>query len=125
MMADRENVRLWVDALRSGKYEQGRNYLAKDGQYCCLGVACEVSIANGLNLRVILQAGGTKAYDSSDTTLPLSVVHWLGVDKSSPSVTMEHGYSRELAQLNDAGETFQVIADLIEREWLTEEDEAA
>lgn len=32
----------WIDALRSGKYEQGRGALLNDGKYCCLGVLCEV-----------------------------------------------------------------------------------
>lgn len=36
-----EFKRKWVEALRSGKYKQGRGQL-KDtqDQYCCLGVAC-------------------------------------------------------------------------------------
>ena len=34
---------LWVNALRSGKYEQGRNVLCSlDNKYCCLGVLCEL-----------------------------------------------------------------------------------
>jgi hypothetical protein len=39
----------WIEALRSGKYRQGRLTLMtedKDGfAYCCLGVACEIGIA--------------------------------------------------------------------------------
>jgi hypothetical protein len=36
-------VRAWIDALRSGKYEQGRGSLrTNDDTYCCLGVACDV-----------------------------------------------------------------------------------
>lgn len=38
-----EDKRLWVEALRSGKYAQGTEVLrSKDGKYCCLGVACVV-----------------------------------------------------------------------------------
>lgn len=33
----------WVAALRSGKYEQGHEYLNKDGKFCCLGVLCDVA----------------------------------------------------------------------------------
>lgn len=33
----------WVDALRSGDYQQGQSYLANNGSYCCLGVLCEVA----------------------------------------------------------------------------------
>ena len=36
---------LWVNALRSGKYEQGRGVLCSlDNKYCCLGVLTEVYI---------------------------------------------------------------------------------
>jgi hypothetical protein len=33
----------WIDALRSGKYNQGRTYLAKNNNYCCLGVLADLS----------------------------------------------------------------------------------
>ncbi len=32
----------WVKALRSGKYEQGQDYLCDEARYCCLGVLCEI-----------------------------------------------------------------------------------
>lgn len=33
----------WIAALRSGEYEQGRNYLRTGtGKYCCLGVLCNL-----------------------------------------------------------------------------------
>ena len=32
----------WIEALRSGKYEQGKHYLKVNGKFCCLGVLCEV-----------------------------------------------------------------------------------
>jgi hypothetical protein len=33
----------WVAALRSGEYKQGRGLLRNGaGQYCCLGVLCEI-----------------------------------------------------------------------------------
>jgi hypothetical protein len=35
--------KLWVKALRSGKYRQGRQELITDkGSMCCLGVLCQV-----------------------------------------------------------------------------------
>ncbi len=39
----------WVDALRSGEYQQGKGYLMyrggsnKKDEYCCLGVACVIA----------------------------------------------------------------------------------
>lgn len=32
----------WLEALRSGDYDQGTGSLCRDGRYCCLGVLCEV-----------------------------------------------------------------------------------
>lgn len=40
----RENRRLWVEALKSGTFPQGKYFLRdpQNNNYCCLGVACEV-----------------------------------------------------------------------------------
>ncbi len=32
----------WVEALRSGKYKQGRDHLRTGDAYCCLGVLCDL-----------------------------------------------------------------------------------
>ncbi len=52
----------WLEALRSGKFTQGRTVLKDSfGHYCCLGVLCEVA---GLDL--------TKAEESYvDSIYPL------------------------------------------------------
>lgn len=33
----------WLDALRSGKYQQGHNTLHPTDKFCCLGVLCDVA----------------------------------------------------------------------------------
>ena len=39
----------WINALRSGEYRQGQEFLkSKDGTYCCLGVLCKIT-GNGSN----------------------------------------------------------------------------
>lgn len=40
---DKELAVKWIEALRSGKYKQGRSRLKHSGRYCCLGVLCEVA----------------------------------------------------------------------------------
>lgn len=35
------HLRLWIDALRSGKFKQTRGQLQRGNAFCCLGVACE------------------------------------------------------------------------------------
>lgn len=38
-----EEKKRWTDALRSGKYEQGRQVLkTPEGEFCCLGVKCDI-----------------------------------------------------------------------------------
>ena len=58
MAVNKERIKLWVDALRSGDYQQGFRAMSRiktEGGdsfvNCCLGVACEVAMANGLELK--------------------------------------------------------------------------
>jgi len=132
-------VRQWVEALRSGKYKQGRKALRNiDDSYCCLGVLCDIS-KNTLDL--------TWEHDSNDVceseiytmeknggVLPDSVWEYLGKDvnyKVNISTTnskipksvidsfiqpLSHIY---LVTLNDQYQlSFEQIADIIEEEFL-------
>lgn len=38
-----DNIRVWIDALRSKKFEQGKEYLHHNGRFCCIGVACRIN----------------------------------------------------------------------------------
>lgn len=38
----RENVELWLEALESGRYKQGKGRLRGGDAFCCLGVAMDV-----------------------------------------------------------------------------------
>lgn len=40
---DKELKAKWVEALRGGKYAQGRGRLFRHGEYCCLGVLCDLA----------------------------------------------------------------------------------
>lgn len=65
----------WVAALRSGKYEQGKEWMKRisfDGQtYCCLGVLREVCSVEGRNSLHILTTQQLKqiglSYDDQNT----------------------------------------------------------
>ncbi len=43
---------LWIEALRSNKYKQGKYYLKNTDQeedrYCCIGVLCDILFKNNL-----------------------------------------------------------------------------
>jgi hypothetical protein len=103
----------WVDALRSGDYQQGRNYLRTDNGFCCLGVLCDLY---GKENNVEWEHSSYKdAYMFQNTmaVLPLSVVEWSGVEDGNPLV---NGEPFTLSGLNDQGSTFNEIADVIEHQ---------
>ena len=58
-----EQKKLWIEALRSGKYKQGTELLyytdaGGDARHCCLGVACDIGIATpGKRRRTALPEG--------------------------------------------------------------------
>jgi hypothetical protein len=129
-----ERVRLLVDALRSGRFEQGKGRLAKDDMYCCLGVACVVAQENGLALTTKVNSDGdvlfglgevaTPAWgaDSNSTHLPSSVQNWYGFGDSDPSLLDAEGHVLgDATQLNDEFEyDFARIADAFEHTFLRE-----
>lgn len=100
-----DNVRKWVEALRSGEYGQTRGQLAKglgnERAYCCLGVACRLYRAEHPSFR----------YRGENGDLPQRVQDWLGL---ADSVGWFGGES--LARRNDNGASFADIADIIERQ---------
>ncbi|MFE7797032.1 hypothetical protein [Nocardia sp. NPDC057440] len=99
----------WVDALRSGEYRQGKEYLQFDGNYCCLGVLCDIAIRDGLLLKVEHDAGAGW-YDYDTATLPDRVREWAGLDSCDPVVAGER-----LSAWNDnEDKSFEQIADLIQ-----------
>lgn len=115
---NRENIAKWVEALRSGDYTQGIGALAsfegESVQYCCLGVASEISGVCQIKKDAMSDGRGVLAYDGSRSFLPMSVQEWLGVDGDAPDVR-----AGALSAINDDGASFAEIADLIEAEWLS------
>lgn len=107
-----ENAKKWVAALRSGKYEQGRTLLCANGKYCCLGVACEVAIANGVELKREEKSGVVSFEDNFSALLPTRVMEWLKLSQQLG----ENFISESLATKNDKGMPFDQIADFIETE---------
>lgn len=113
----------WVEALRSGKYKQGRGYLGdlsgEDASFCCLGVLCELAVAEGVITRSC--DGKRLAYDDNITSLPKSAVAWAGmrncvgyVERSDMGMTaLGNGF--DLITLNDDGSSFDEIASMIEQ----------
>lgn len=44
---NKERLKLWVDALRSGKYTRTRHHYRQHNEFCAVGVAADVAIKNG------------------------------------------------------------------------------
>jgi hypothetical protein len=123
----------WLEALRSGEYEQGMGALKKDGKYCCLGVLCDVLIKDAElsqqftvreeeeldGGRICFSYMGNRASD----VIPLALGRALDINDTNPVVEVTEalaaqigfGYhTTSLAQLNDAGYSFLKIADVID-----------
>jgi len=117
-----EHRKQWVEALRSGKYQQGKGRLRNGDKFCCLGVACDIS---GLGQWIkdvykddegIFHAHKGIAYRvdpiSYTHVLPYSVANWLGVNTELADIYGDGKTS--LSKANDDGYDFNEIADIIE-----------
>lgn len=94
---NKEHFKQWTDALRSGKYDQGRTMLRDTmNRFCCLGVGCEVA-----------EIG----YQCCDEYPPEEFWEWLGFYQNQLS------FEQECVQMNDNdGMSFKEIADEIDRQ---------
>lgn len=105
--------RRWVKALRSGKYKQGRGLLKQGDEFCCLGVLCDLhSSAMGVPT---LRWTKFDLYGREGFVLPKRVVKWAELEGTNPEFDTEEDITMVLAELNDSGQTFIQIADLIEK----------
>ena len=85
----------WVQALRSGKYKQGRRVLKQGENFCCLGVLCEVT---GTPYR------------------PGSVCSAMPSRAARQRLGLDDELADNLASLNDQGTSFKQLANIIEQE---------
>lgn len=135
---NKELIKQWVEALRSGKYKQGRKALRnRNDEFCCLGVLCDIS-KNTLNLDWELDSNEvceSEIYtmERNGGVLPDKVWEYLGREATDykvqisitnsklPSLVTKGCPSRYLylVTLNDVYKlSFEQIADIIEEEFL-------
>ncbi len=113
----------WLEALRSGNYKQGQNYLHKanegeEPKFCCLGVLCDIASKQGIGKWTSFQGTShIQAFSTSEqsdklsTYPPYGVTVWAGLSAADPMVE-----GNSLATYNDGlGYDFSMIADLIEK----------
>lgn len=91
--------KLWIKALKSGKYKQTIRTLHDQNGYCCLGVLCNIyNREKGY--------GGVK----NGSFLTSGVMKWAGLESDNPLIGTQHaGALNDILKL-----TFNEIADKIE-----------
>lgn len=107
----------WVDALRSGEYQQCKGALKTEAGYCCLGVLVDLyrketgrgTWFSGTRCQFVV------GNQSASGLPPSAVLNWAGLGGCvNPQVKMGDGREENLVSLNDKGTPFSRIADLIE-----------
>lgn len=98
----------WVEALRSGKYNQVKGTLkgrTESGEvgYCCLGVFESI---NGREPSLEIEDEGGNLKEGPDQTY-----------NELRKTLYDHIMIDKLISMNDNGESFSVIADYIEENW--------
>ena len=108
-------AKIWTDALRSGDYTQGSEYLNCNDRFCCLGVLCDLYLKNiGYDkLPVKVCNNKTVSYDGVEAVLPSVVQDWAGMRTSIGSLP-DPVANTSLAELNDCGYSFDELAKIIE-----------
>lgn len=94
----------WVAALRSGEYKQGKGSLSTGGEFCCLGVLCDLYDPEGWD----------KKFHRNNGLPPDAVDAWSGLVYDARVVI--GGETRTLYEHNDEGRTFSEIAQAIEEQ---------
>lgn len=119
-MTQREFLVKWIAALRSGNYKQGtgRLYEIVCKTYCCLGVACDIAIKEGVNVRRNFKNG--RIYGGLLDNWVYQFVPNVAPRFGEYTIKVIHnGRETSLSHLNDNdGLSFSEIADLIEQQLL-------
>jgi hypothetical protein len=110
---DMQQFKIWIEALRSGKFEQTKERLQDKDGYCCLGVACEVLIPEHEKVR---RVGGNNYLSGALPSAQPGAPGWLKVISFDIA---KHTDKIELAEINDTDElSFDEIADILESTYI-------
>lgn len=117
---NREAYDLWLAALESGEYRQGKGQLraSVDGEerYCCLGVLCEVALKAGVRMDVSSpSAHGMVLYNDCSGTLPRAVIDWAGLTSDKYNEDPSLGGQRAGVWNDTDGKPFPEIVKLIRK----------
>lgn len=94
----------WIAALRSGKYQQGKDRLrTHDNKFCCLGVLCDINDNSGWQ-----QQHSKWIYTKNGQSTEFYLDPFLKDFELTDKV------QTQLSVMNDKGKNFNQIADAIE-----------
>ncbi len=89
----------WLAALRSGEYQQGKDYLHRDGSFCCLGVLTDLYLKeHKLEWEACDNHSGVYHLNGNSEGLTPEVMKWASLEKSDPYISE---LSNTLSGLND------------------------
>lgn len=122
----KKTLKKWLKALRSGEYDQGKDYLKVDNCFCCLGVLCDITgkgqwdkedaYATEKSLGIYyLPKDLAKEFDMPEEGLHIPKKYIANKSKIPKVDAFRKKTSFSLSTLNDLGYTFEEIADMIER----------
>jgi hypothetical protein len=126
-----ERVQLWIQALRSGEYEQGQGHLRLNQpfgakpRYCCLGVAQEVALRNGW---VSVDVPNSDWLDWGPAAMPADLGRWFGFmhpHATDPPLVYHQDQGDNVCCTmanDDLNWTFEQIADALEARYITGTD---
>ena len=113
----------WITALRSGNFKQCNSNLKKETPqgicHCCLGVLAELAVKERIVKEQVVVSFGTSFFNFEGAGIYLlpAVTKWAGIEsngKLKSPVIFNGKENRNLASLNDAGMSFDQIANVIE-----------
>lgn len=109
----KEIADMWVKALESGEYKQGKGQLRDiENNFCCLGVLCNLHAQT--HPKTAAKQINIGEYCEMTGFLPENVIRWSGMSSDEGS----YGDMKlSLFWLNDNGYSFQEIAQIIRENW--------
>lgn len=106
----------WLEALRSGKYNQTKQFLKTNTGFCCLGVLCDLySKENTDSDWQWDDHYGEYNFDGQVFGLPEIVMDWAGLLEYIPEVIYKNKQTT-VAHMNDNDISFREIANVIENQ---------
>ena len=91
----------WLEALRSGRYTQTKQFLRNDDAFCCMGVLCDVLDPKVWSDNYWCERGSVPM----GTRLNYKTLEHHGISEDTQDLLMA---------MNDEGYSFEEIADVIE-----------